>query len=133
MPSTAFAQDDDFSRRLALADQMLELRPASTQLEKALDLYIQNYMLNQSEENKTFFRDTILKILNPKALEKVAQDAYAETFTTAELEAMVEYYSKPEARSASEKQPRFNAMVTPEIIRMLDQAVMRFKTEAQNP
>ena len=127
------AQEDDFPQRLVLAERMLEFRPAHKQLRSALDKYISNYLVKYSETEQQIFRTSILKSLNDKALEKITIDAYAEIFTLKELEAMTEFYAKPEARSASDKHGQMNARITPEIIRMLDQALMKMKAEAQTP
>ena len=129
----AFAQEDDFAQRLALAEKMLEIRPAGEQLRSALDQYIQSYLVRYPETEKQIFRASILKAVNEKALEKTAVDAYAEIFTLKELEAMLEFYAKPEARAIREKQGELNARVKPEIIRMLDQALMKVRLEVQTP
>ena len=133
MPATVFAQaqDDDFVQRLVLAEQMVEIRPIDKQLSRAIDAYITNYMFNASEADQDVFREAMKRLMNPKALEKVAVDAYAETFTLKELEAMVEYFSKPEAQSASDKQRQLNARITPEIGQMFDRALIKLRTDAQ--
>jgi hypothetical protein len=130
-PAVAAAQGDDFAQRLELAEQMVEIRPAEKQIERAVDSYIKNYMVTASDEDKELFRIAMLKTMNPKALEKVAVDAYAETFTLAELEAMVEYFSKPEAQSASDKQRVLNAKIAPEIANMMDRALMRLRSDPE--
>ncbi len=132
-PSFAVAQGDDFAQRLVLAERMLEIRPAKMQLESAVDSYISNYMFAYTERDQQIFRTAVLKVMNPKALEKVTVDAYAETFTLKELEAMVEYYAKPEARSAGEKQLEFDRKIAPEIVEMLDQALMKVRTQSRIP
>ncbi|MCB9982167.1 MAG: hypothetical protein H6861_00630 [Rhodospirillales bacterium] len=129
----AYAQEDDFTQRLELAKQMIEIRPAREQLEKALDIYLSRSMANASANDKEVVRSALMQMMNPKALEKYTIDAYAEIFTAKELEAMVAYYSLPEARSASDKQNDLNARLGPEIVRMLDQALTRFRTETQSP
>ena len=86
-------------RRLELAKQMQDIRPARKQVEAAIDQYVSGLPPADQAVYKTALRNA----LNYKALEKISVDAYAETYTEAELAAMVEYYSKPEARSASEK------------------------------
>ena len=130
LPSVSHAQEDDFAERLVFAKKMLEIRPADAQLSRALDMYIEQYMFNDTPEDRIRFRDALLKTINAKALEKFAVDAYAETFTLLELRSMVEYYSKPEAQSAGLKMNALNSKISPEIVRMLDQALMRVKTEA---
>lgn len=129
----AFAQGDDFPQRLKLAEKMLEIRPAKQQLETAINAYLERAMAGASENDKEVVRSALLKIMNPKALEKITVDSYAEIFTLKELEAMVAYYNQPEARSASDKQEQLNAQIAPEIVRMLDQALVRFRTETQSP
>ena len=121
--------EDDFEQRLELAEQMLDIRPARVQLESALDQYIANYMFNQPDHEQKIFRSAMLNVMNHKALNKIAVDAYAETFTVEELVAMVEYYAKPEAQSARKKQGELNRKISPEIIHMLDQALMRIRAE----
>lgn len=110
---------------------MMEIRPVQAQVDRAIDVYVQNYLLAASEEDKEIFRTAMRRLMNPAALEKVAVDAYAETFTLKELEAMVEYYSKPEAQSASDKQRLLNSKIAPEIGRMMDRALIRLRTDQQ--
>lgn len=129
----AHAQEGDFTQRLELAKQMLEIRPAKDQLEAAVDAYIAHVMVSASENDKEVVRAAFMQMMNPRALEKISIDAYAEIFTRKELEAMIAYYSLPEARSASDKQDQLDARLGPEIIRMLDRAVVRFRTETQTP
>lgn len=138
LPVQSFAQDgqavetavqeDDFAQRLALAKQMLEIQPAEEQIERAVDSYIRAYLFTQSEENQNTFRQSILSAMKPKALEKISVDAYAEIFTVEELQAMVDYYSSPEAKSAAEKRGELNGRISPEIAKQLDGALMRLKT-----
>ncbi|MGB0718972.1 MAG: hypothetical protein ACPGRX_00775 [Bdellovibrionales bacterium] len=124
----AFAQDETvdatYDQRLELAQKMHEFRPVSQQVESAVNQYAQTQAPDQREAFKTAMRS----VLNIKALEKISVDAYADTFTLPELQAMVEYYSKPEARSASDKFDDYAGIVYPEIVRMLDRAAMRVKT-----
>lgn len=126
----AWAQDDaTYAQRLELAKKMHELRPVSEQVNTAIDQYAQTQPENQREAFKTAMHS----VLNTKALEKISVDAYADTFTLPELEAMVEYYSKPEARSASDKFDDYAKIVYPEIVQMLDRAAMRVKTGGEGP
>lgn len=131
---TAMAQtaDQTFERRLELAEQMLEIHPVKEQVNRAIDRYIQSYMLTSPEGEQERFRAALTRVLNYKALERVSLDAYAEIFTEAELEAMVEYYAKPEAQSARLKLEQFNGRIYPEIIRMMDQTIIRARTQGQD-
>jgi hypothetical protein len=115
-------------QRLALAKKMHDIRPTRDQVYIAID----QVASGQPENEREPFRQAMRNILNYKAIEKISIDAMAETYTPAELTAMVDYYSKPEAKSASDKDQAYAAKVYPEIVRMLDQAMMRVKTGAAN-
>ena len=116
--------DATYEERIELATKMHDLRPVRAQVEGAIDRYAETRPANERESFKTAMRS----VFNLKALEKISVDAYAETFTVEELRSMVEYYSKPEARSASDKYENYAAIVYPEIVRMLDRAAIRLKT-----
>ncbi len=123
--SSAMAQEDpDYARKLELSQKMHEFRPVADQVNGAIDRYAETQVPSERETFKTAMRN----VFNYKALEKISIDAYVETFSLPELEAMVEYYSKPEARSASEKFDQYAAIVYPEIVKMMDKAAMRVKT-----
>ena len=127
LPAIAQSEDATYEQRLELAHKMHELRPVRDQVESAVDRYAQTQPAAQREAFKTTMRN----VLNYKALETVSVEAYADTFALDELKAMVEYYSKPEARSASDKFNDYAGIVYPEIVRMLDEAAMRIKTGQQ--
>jgi hypothetical protein len=125
----AQAEDSgDLKARLELAQRMLEIQPVHPQVEAAVDAYVQSNMAAFSKADREIFRSAMLNVMNPAALEKATLNSFADTYTRAELEAMVEYYEKPEARSAVKKQSEFTAKVYPEIIKMLDQAVIRIRS-----
>ncbi|HRQ60152.1 MAG TPA: hypothetical protein PLO23_01330 [Alphaproteobacteria bacterium] len=119
----AFAQDDA-DKRLELAKKMHELRPTKTQVMQAIEVVSQRV----PEDKRAAFEGSMMGAMDFKAIEKISIDAMTETFTVPELEAMVEYYSKPEAQSASDKLPDYQRKVGPEIIRMIDKAMMKVKT-----
>jgi len=121
--ASAEAVNVTYDERVELAKQMHELRPVRDQVEGAINQYAQTRPPAERESFKTAMRN----VFNVKALEKISVDAYAETFTVEELRAMVEYYSKPEARSASAKTAQYGAIVYPEIVRMLDRAAIRLR------
>lgn len=122
-------EDVDFAQRLEWAEKMNAIRPAREQVNAAIDRYVSAL----SPEEAEVYRTALQRILNYKALEKISVDAFAEVYTEAELKAMVEYYSMPEAQSASEKSAQYAEIVYPEIVRMLDKAMMRVKTGGEGP
>lgn len=125
-PSAAVAAQDDatLAKRVELATKMHEIRPTRDQVNQA----IEQIAMTQPEKEREAFKAAMREILNYRAIEKISIDAMADTFTEPELQAMVDYYSKPEARSASDKDGLYRSKVYPEIIRMLDAAMMRVKT-----
>ena len=130
-PVVAQEVDRGLELRLELADQMLAINPPRDQVRSAIEGYIRTYMLASPPLEKEQFRTAMLSIINYKALEGLTREAYVDFFTEAELSAMVEYYSKPEALSARSKLKEFEGRVYPEIIRMIDQAIMRARTTSR--
>ncbi len=127
VPLAARAEDKDYEQRLELAKKMYEYRPVKAQVEAAIDRVAEVL----PEDKREAYRLAMHAALNEKALEKISEEAMAKVYTNAELEAMVEYYSKPEARSAGEKFHEYQAIVQPEITKMLDKAMMRQKMEGR--
>lgn len=117
-------KDASYDERMELAKKMHELRPVRAQVEEAINQYANTRPQNERESFKSAMRN----VFNIKALEKISLDAYVDTFTVEELRAMVEYYSKPEAKSASLKFNNYAAILYPEIMRMLDRAAIRLRT-----
>lgn len=132
MPSPSFAQaQEGLDRRLELAQKMLEINPVRDQVRMAIERYINAFYLTAPESEQARFRVALENVLNFKALEQITLDAYIDTYTQEELEAMVAYYALPEAKSARAKQQQFNDRVYPEMIRMLDQTLIRARTAGE--
>jgi hypothetical protein len=126
----ALAQDNaQLAQKLELSKQMVEIRPVKHQVESAINRYIEAYTPNASETNRSAIRAKLLELINVKSLEQTAIDAYAETFTLEELEAMVAYFSSPLGRAAAGKQKDLNAKIAPDIIEMIDRALMSYRLE----
>ena len=122
--------DDDkstaFQERLTLARQINDVRPAANQIDTAIDAIAMNVPL----AGRDAFKSNMRNLLNYRTIEKISINAMAETYTAAELKAMVDYYSMPEAISAQKKLEEYQRKVEPEIIRMIDAAVMQMRTGA---
>ena len=116
--------DPDLNAKLALAKKMHELRPTKDQVYAAIDQIAQSQPVAQRDA----FVQAMRGVLNYQAIEKISIDAMAETYTLPELQAMVDYYSKPEAISAAAKDQAYGQKVYPEIMRMLDAAMMKVRT-----
>jgi hypothetical protein len=117
-------QGSDYKERLALAKEMHEIRPAADQVDSA----IESVSLKMPEASRESFKSRMRNSLDYRAIERISINAMAVTYTLAELEAMVEYYSTPEAKSALDKTSVYQQKVGPEIVRMIDRAVMQMRT-----
>lgn len=121
----SYAQDDD-ARKMALVKQMHEIRPARTQVREAVEQVSRN--LPPMERDR--FLKMVENAFDYDRLEKMSVEAMADLFTLAEMEKMVGYFSSPEAQSIGEKLPKYQERLQPEIIRMLDAAMMTERTGA---
>jgi uncharacterized protein len=121
--------DPSLAHRLELAKRMHEIKPVKDQVDKAIEIYVERL----PEKEREVYRTALKQIMNYEVLEKVSVDAYVQTYTEAELEAMVAFFGSPEGRSASEKFDAYGKIVYPEIVKMLDQAIMKAKTGTPAP
>lgn len=111
-------------KKLDLARKMHEIRPTRDQVDSAVNMASQSLPQNERQP----FITGMKRILNYNAIERISIDAMVSTYTLVELEAMVEYFSRPEARSASRKINNWAQQVQPEIVRMIDKAIARLRT-----
>jgi hypothetical protein len=116
-------------KALALAKTMHQLLPIRVQLDAAIESVVNTL----PENDRDGFRQAVRRMIDVPKLEETSIHAMASTFTVPELEAMVGYYSKPEARSIAGKMNTFAAQVQPEITRMLDKAMLDFRTGENAP
>ena len=115
---------DVLAKKIALAKEMHKIRPTRTQIDSA----IQRASLALPMNNRRAFISAMKGMLNYNAIERISIDAMIETYTLKELDSMVKYYSKPEAASASAKVASWARIVQPEIVNMIDKAMMRIRT-----
>lgn len=118
------ADDLALVRRLELARKIQEHKSSKEEIQEAVEQYLKNV----PPSKRSLYSSALRSSLNYKALDKISIDAYAQTFTEKELEVMLEYYSKPESQSIAKKTRDYARLVYPEVIRMLDRAMMRVKT-----
>lgn len=114
----------DYPQRLELAKRMHEIRPAAMQIDNAISQVAQRLPAKDQDT----FKLSMKQVLDYKAIEAQSVEAMAEIFTVSELQAMVDYYSRPEAESAAKKYKEYQQRVQPEIIKMLDRAMMQVRT-----
>lgn len=111
-------------KKLDLAKKMHQIRPTRDQVDAAVNMAAQSLSPNERQP----FIVGMKRILNYNAIERISIDAMVQTYTLAELEPMVAYFSTPEARSASKKIANWATQVQPEIVRMIDKAIARIRT-----
>lgn len=123
----AKAENEDkatLAKKISMAKVMHDIRPTRVQVDSAVRRAAANLPTFERES----FIVSMQSMLNYNAIERISIDAMVDTYTLHELESMVEYFSKPEAKSASAKVPSWARAVQPEIVRMIDRAMMRIKT-----
>lgn len=113
--------EEQLARKIELAKKMHEIRPAAKQIDDA----IRSISMRLPEAEREPFIASMRTSLNYNAVERISMDAMVDVFTLPELEAMVEYYSKPEAISAGDKMSEWAKLVQPEITRLIDRSLMR--------
>ncbi len=111
-------------KKTALAKKMHEIRPTRDQVDAA----VSRASMALIPQDRESFVGAMRSMLNYNAIERISMDAMVETYTLAELEAMVDYFSKPEALSASAKTGNWASKIQPEIVRMIDKAMMKIRT-----
>jgi hypothetical protein len=124
--ASSFAQnsDDDFEARLALAQEMHQIRP----LDDNIDLVIEQIAINFPEDRRDQFVARMMGQFDRGVLNRISTNAMAETFTTKELAAMVDYFGSPEGRAITDKMPVYQALIQPEILKLVDKAMMELRT-----
>lgn len=127
----AHAQDNataedagDMGARLNLAKIMHELKPASQQIDIAIDMVSRR----MPAERRESFVNRMHDIFDYKKLEDLSVKAMAEVFTEVELQKMVDYYGSKEAMSIDNKMPVYQSVMKPQITKMLDEAMLEVRT-----
>jgi len=124
LPALAQVTESDAEKRMELSEKLHEIKPIKPRIDRSI-----NTIANQMKQSdQRAFAATVKRILNYNAIETASIKAMAEIYTVPELEAMIEYYQKPEAISAAEKQDEYQARVAPEITKMMDKALMEMRT-----
>lgn len=129
MPVSVSAQESDAMERLDLAREYHEYRPVKPQIDRA----IENVAGNLSESAREEFILAMKRMLNYPAIESLSVEIMADIYTVEELEAMVAYYKQPIAQQAADKAVEYQKRLGPEIIKILDRAMMEIRTGGSSP
>lgn len=125
----AQAATGDAAQRLELSKKMHAIQPARIQVEKAVALVAQRI----PEANRESFKSSMMASIDTAKLEQVSINAMAQMFTVPELQHMIAYFQAPEAKSIAEKMPNYYMQLQPEIMKMVDAAMMAARTGAAAP
>ena len=112
------------AKKISLAKDMHKIRSTRDQVNSA----VLRASLSLPANQRASFIGAMKGMLNYNAIERISLDAMIETYTLKELDSMVEYYRKPEAKSASDKVLSWARVIQPEIVHMIDKAMMRIRT-----
>lgn len=122
IPEAAPVSDREI--RKELARKLNEVNPVSLQVKTSVARIARDWGLAEKEK----FEKELLAEINLPEIEKKSIESLAEVYTAAELQVMLDYYSKPEAASIAEKMPIYQGLVQPGISRELDRALMKLRT-----
>ncbi len=128
-PAPAAQAAGDMAQRLELSKKMHAIQPARIQVEKAVGLVAQRI----PEANRESFKNSMMGSIDTAKLEEVSINAMAQMFTVRELQHMISYFQAPEAKSIAEKMPNYYMQLQPEIMKMVDAAMMAARTGAAAP
>lgn len=120
------AQNPDMQKRVALAARMADLTPPRA----AVDDAIQAIASRAAPEDRAKEQQAMSAAFDYPAFRQIVITRMAETFTTPELQKMVDYNSSPEAQSIAKKMPAYQTSLQPDMTRMLDVALMVARTGA---
>lgn len=122
MPVSAQAENSvEDTRKLALAQKFFEIRPVSLVAIKA----IETLAAARPADQQALFMQQMRLHMDFAQLEAEMTEALVKTYTTAEIEKMVEYYGSDIGRSITEKQSVFEQDVTGILQKMIDKAFVQ--------
>lgn len=126
LPALAQQEAGDPALRQKLAERMQEIQPVADQVA----LIVDELAAREPESARVAFKEKMMAAIDTAALSKSAAAAMAETFTAAELQRMIDYFSSPEAKAIDEKMPVFHGLLQPAVAKAVDRALMTVRTGA---
>ncbi len=127
MSASVMAQDNtadqNYQQKVSLAQKMHQIRPMNVQIEDA----VKRLSLRYPEEKRALFVSKMVQTFDSKALTELSVNAMAETFTVAELEKMIDFHGSAEGKAITEKTPVYQSIVTPELVKKIDKALMEVR------
>lgn len=118
------APEGDPAKRLELATRMAELSPPRDVVELAIGQIIATAPAAEQQE----LRSKMLSAFDFDGFRQTVIKSMADTFSESELQAMVDYNSRPEAKSIAKKMADYQARIQPDMTKKLDVALMVART-----
>lgn len=122
-PISAQAKLKVTEAKLSIARQILDISPASEQLDMALDGLEKRVPANKRAQFRSIIRETV----DVDRLSAGALLSMCEIFTEKELEAMLAYQSSAEGQAIQRKLPGYQAELKPLIEAMLREAMVKMQ------
>lgn len=121
----------DSDLRTQLARRIHEFRPIALQVRDALGLIAADL----PSQERALFQASVMANINIAGLEQTSIETMAQTFTTDELQLMIDYYSRPESGTIEQKSPLYRQRIDPQIVTAITDALNRIAADltAQAP
>ena len=127
MPMQVMAQGaneaDELSKRLVLAKEYFDIFPMDVEINEAID----ELVLNVPKTDRVLFKTILQRHIKIPRIIAVSEMAMAETFTEAELKAMIAFYGTAEGKSIRAKMPKYREVTDPILDQMVADAVKSFE------
>lgn len=125
--TNAQAQEDEMAKRMELAKEYSKVVPVSTDIANAIDEMVTQVPVDQ----RPLFRSILERSIKAERVETSSELALAETFTAAELEKLIEFYSTPEGKSIKTKMPEYQSRLQPILQGMVVEAVQSLQAQTE--
>jgi len=117
--TASWAHADDSAARRAKAEEMVDLVKREGLFRYTIDMMV----TNAPEDQRSRLRELVTKHLDEKEVFSEFVDIAADTFTTEEMEALLQFYSTPVGRSVLVKRQTANARFAEALVRIVRQSV----------
>jgi hypothetical protein len=122
--ASAPVPDGDPAKRLDLATKMADLSPPREVVEMAINQIISTAPAAEQQE----LRSKMMSAYDFDGFRQTVIKSMADTFSEAELQAMVNYNSTPESKSIAKKMNAYQSKIRPDMTKKLDVALMVART-----
>ena len=122
------AQDSqELAKRIEIAKKYSEIVPVENEINDA----IEQLSLQVPVDRRALMTSILKRSIKADRLKAVSELALAETFSTAELQALVDFYDTPEGMAVREKMPDYQNKIAPVLEEMIREAVSLYQKQVQ--